>query len=268
MKRVVTVLVCGALSAICTCGIVFASEEDLYGKWVDLNSGSELTLESSWYSINKHNIATSSWWEQTGNTICLHGDPQQTLDIVTADDITSLSNDTCSYYRMEDLPAPELSVDEQGECGDVLFSVKNVEFTRELPENVYSILRYKSDELELDDGQVYISATYELTNNSNLPIIVGSVDHNVELTVIYDDGFLFSTEDEATDIFASDDTANLYYNRGSYGNPIEVQPLSTKKVSTFIKVPEVLESNAETPLNIMFGLFFNEKAQLYKYNCR
>jgi hypothetical protein len=249
------------------------SEEDFYGTWMDLATTYTLNLSKGAAEFVGRYIASGDW-KYEGKSLdvgtgILSGELSISKDENGA---IVLENDEYRLMRLNEIPMSNLSVGESGSDDTIKVTLINFAFSETLADDVansdlFSVNPSIVSDASLEDGQVYACMNFEIQNNSKETITIGDYHHYLELILNYDNGYFYSTEDEATDVF-TDGTTVTTYTKDCSDQSIEIQPLASKEVTVYMKCPVLISDETETPLNVIAISLFDGTASYFNYNIR
>ena len=251
------------------------SEDALYGDWYDVDTFALLTLSKSGEASMESRSAQAPWSLKGGTIQCLLVSPDYpnvkssndgSLTVQRQDGVLRLTNDKYCFMRFSDLPMTELAFGETGSDEDVELTLEEVAFLRALPDALAGKVKGlgAKGNTALEEGQLYAAITYQLMNRSKSTITVGDYNRLLRLIIEYGDGYLFTSEDQDATYFTDGTNVAVHYDYAS-NNALELQPLQTKTITTYIRCPELVGMDEDAPLAIDFLTFGDDGARYYRY---
>lgn len=249
--------------------------DELLGEWIDIDTASVLTLTEEGDAEFVGSQTGSGFWKTAENGIAVGAGSVNLEDVLQPTEengAISLIGGPWHFVRPSDLPMQEFTIGETGEDDTISVTLVDVQFVDSLPLEIYnkvkSMGREYGEETILGEGQVYACVTYTIQNVSKSTITLGDHDHCLEIALDYDDGYIYSTEDESADYFvASSSDLSVYY-KDVGTDAIEIQALSSKTINTYIRCPERVGSNEAAQLDVIFLSLYNPSVQYYRFNVR
>ena len=232
--------------------------EDFVGDWRDINSFGLITLngDGSGNYRNGTYQAVLSWEIGTGELIVTGGEwVEDPFSIEAEEGIVKMICDNYCFMRFSDIPMIEQELNEEVSDGEVSITLKSVEFVNNIPDELYNKLkswgREYGEESILEDGQVYACVNFQFVNNGKNSVVVGDFNNLLRVYLDYADGYLYSTDDSYYSYYY-DGTSFSGYKETCLGKGIEVQPLQKKDVTVYLRCSEVVSTDTESPINIIF----------------
>lgn len=279
MKNVISfILVLCLLVPLGICGALAGGEaaaDELMGEWIDVDTASVLTLSAEGEAEfvgaqNGHGL-----WKTAEDGIAVAAGSVKLEDVLQPTEengAVSLVGGPWHFVRPSDLPMQELALGETGKDDAISITLDSVGFADGLPQEVFDRVngwgRNYGEDAVLDEGQVYACVTYTIQNVSKNTIKVGDHEHLLEIALDYDDGYIFSTEEEASDYFVVSSSEMTMYEKDMSIEKIEIQPLSSKTITTYIRCPALVGTEDAAPLDVIFLSHYNPAVAYYRFNVR
>ena len=233
--------------------------EELIGDWYEVNTFYILSLTDDGRGTYKKGYDAELNWETNTNGILLVGGDwtRSQLNLVEEDGCKKLTDANHTFVRFKDIPATVLDEDNTGSDSSISIKYDGYEFCDELPKDMRDKISSWSSEYakgaELEDGQKYIAISFTLENLSKDKLIIGDSDHNLDIFVDYDDGFLFNTLADSYDTpytYFSDGNEYCASSKACIGE-INILPLTKKTITVYIRCASTMaETNA--PITALF----------------
>lgn len=248
------------------------SESDLFGDWFLMSTSESITINSDGSLIYyKNGFENYGEWSIADGKVhisnVLNGDWAPSNEEGTI----CLTKDSEKIVRWESLPWLPLAIRNTADDGVVNVVLDQYRFTEtiERPEGMddiwYNILSSDVERNPLGNNMIYLKLDYTVTNMGRSELLVGDIDRKGDWFLDYNDGFIYSTRDNSGAYFISGNDYTYVKPLAADGNAIPIQPLETKKITTYIKCPALIMSASESLLKINFVSQYSNKTQYFSY---
>jgi len=251
------------------------NKKDLYGQYIDLNSGKtlELTAEEYVHRSADKSRSTSSDWDLDGNTVMISRiEPfeikaeKNGFKLIAKDNSEYASKgDEYVSYSLYFASLPKSKLGEEAKTDLVKFTLKELEFTELIDSYTYSI---KEDDgsgiVPSGDNMVFAYLTFDIENLSKSKIDI--VD-NVVITLDYDNGYTYSTDGDNSCYYKEIDSV-LTRSSGSGGYVLDIDPLSSGGYNVAIPCAAAVKDNSQKSLNIMVTIATDNGVEGFIYKIR
>ena len=251
------------------------TEEDFYGTWVEVGSNGTLMLErgTSKSHFSYDSIAEFCMKNDRPVIGCFPFD-RKTADIeIDGDGNIAIVFGEYRFVRHANLPKEEISMGEKGKDDSISIVLNGCSFAPALPDDLYKSLRscgieYGDDSI-LDDGQVYACLDFTIQNISKTTIVLGTYDKLFQSTLVYDNDFMYDTEDAGNIVYFYDGKQFAAHLGSSWGlKQVDIQPLAKKNVTLYMRIPEIIAEETDVPLNVIVTDFYSGIASRFDISIR
>ena len=247
--------------------------DDLVGDWYMQSNAEKVTFDKDGRYTHYGFTQYYGDWEINGDKVVLTSELKGEWEIGKANKSVCLQKEGETLLHWEDLPWNSLSLNDTADDGTVQLKLDSVTFENSIsrPAGMGDIVwDIFSDEIEpLSSGTVYAKIDFTVNNISKNEIVFDT-ERKCDFVVNYKDGFLFTTNSEATCYYIMGENYCILEtsSSGKIHGAVSVQPLTSQQITLYIPCSEMVSTDTSSPLHVQFFHAFGTDAQYFDFEVR